>query len=111
MSWRPSPATWLALRWPREVQPDQLTAAFRQLATSAGSPVVVQAVGSAEQVEHFLAVPAHKSGLVTEQLRAALPGLGIDEVTAQTSAGLPLNHAIRLSFTTRRRPLRTDDPE
>ncbi len=111
MSWRPYPPTWLALRWPREVQPDQLTAALRQLAASAGSPVVVQAVSTKEHIKHFLVVPANKSGLVTEQLRAALPGLGIDEVTSPDTADLSLNHAIKLSFTTRRRPLRTDDPE
>jgi len=102
--------TWLTLRWPREVQPDQLTAAFRQLAASAGSPVVLQAVGTATYVEHFVAVPANKLGLVTQQLRASLPGLGVDEMS-EPSTDLSLNHAIKLSFTTRRRPLRTDNPE
>lgn len=111
MSWRPSPLTWLALRWPRDVQPDQLTAACRMLATSAGSPVVLQAVGTTEHVEHFLAVPAAKAAGITAHLRTTLPGLGIDDVTDPNLNSRPRNHAIRLSFTTRRRPLRTDDPE
>jgi len=111
MSWHSSPLTWLALRWPRDVPAEQLVAAFRMLASSAGTGVVLQAVGTAEHVEHFLAVPGNRSALVAEQLRSALPGLGVDEVVDPKPDTGPLNRAIRLSFSTRRRPLRTDRPE
>lgn len=111
MNWRSSPLTWLSLRWPREVTPDHLEAAARILASTAGTPVTLQAVGTTDQVEHFLAVPGSRVALVTDQLRAALPGLGVDEVVDTKDDSLKLNRAIKLAFSTRRRPLRTDDPE
>jgi hypothetical protein len=111
MSWRSPNLTWLALRWPREVHPDQLAAAFRLLAATAGTPIVLQATGTSDHVDHHLAVAPSRAALVTEQLRTALPGLGLDDADAPATGSLPLNDAIKLSFTTRRRPVRTDDPE
>ncbi|MDQ6740628.1 MAG: type IV secretion system DNA-binding domain-containing protein, partial [Actinomycetota bacterium] len=103
--------TWLTLRWPREVRPEQLMAALRLLASSAGTPIVLQAIGTASQVEHFLAVPQSHAALVVEHLRATLPGLGVEAVNPPRPDKAPLNQAIKLSFSTRRRPLRSQSPD
>lgn len=110
MSRRAVRLIWLALRWPREVHPDQLSAAFRVLASSAGSPVILQAAGTAAGVAHHLALPSNRAPLITEQLRAALPGLGLTR-ERHPDRNRQLNRAIRLTLSTRRRPLRSADPE
>jgi len=98
---------WYRLRWPREVTPDQITQVFRVLATVGGQPNVIEVVGSAGVVEHRLALPEARAEIVVSQLRAAIPGLAIEE----SAVRLPLaaSHAVELRLTTRRRPLRTDD--
>lgn len=98
---------WYRLRWPREVTPEQIAQVFRVLATVGGQPVVIEAVGSAGVVEHRLALPEARAENVVSQLRAAIPGLAIEE----SAVRLPLaaSHAVELRLTTRRRPLRTDD--
>lgn len=110
MSWRPSPLIWMTLRWPREVHAEQLYTAGRILAGSAGSPVVLQSVATAGHVEHFLAVRSNRVTHLSAQLRSTLPGLSTTE-TDSPNTGRAWKRAIRLSLTTRRRPLRTDDPE
>jgi hypothetical protein len=100
--------TWHRLRWPREVEPEQLTQVCRLLATAGGCPVVIEAVGSPGKVEHRLALPAaHAEGMV-DQLRAAIPGLAV-EVTPERPA-LALTRAVELRLSTVRRPLDTDNP-
>lgn len=99
--------TWHRLRWPREVEPDQLTQALRLLATAGGSPVVVEAVGSPGRVEHRLALPQAQAESMVEQLRAAIPGLSI-EVLADRPP-LSVTRAVKLRTTTQHRPLQTDD--
>jgi hypothetical protein len=99
--------TWYRLRWPREVEPEQLTQVFRLLATVAGRPVVVEAVGSAGVVEHCLALPGGRAASVVDQLRAAVPGMALEEVS--TRPALAVTRAIELRLSTTRRPLRTDD--
>ncbi len=98
---------WYRLRWPREVTPEQITQVFRVLATVGGQPNVIEAVGSPASVEHRLALPEARAENVVSQLRAAIPGLAIEE----SAVRLPLaaSHAVELRLTTRRRPLRTDD--
>ena len=98
---------WYRLRWPREVEPEQLTQVFRLLATIAGCPMVIEAVGSSGMVEHRLALPVSRAGSVVDQLRAAIPGLAVDEVG--TRPPLAATRAVELRLSTRRRPLRTDD--
>lgn len=113
MSWHSTALTWLILRWPREVTPDHLTAAARMLASSGGSPLILQATGTSSGVDHHLAVRSAHAGLVADHLRAALSGLSVVEVDADTAREQQpvLNRAICLHLTSRRRPLRTDHAE
>ncbi|HSZ12653.1 MAG TPA: hypothetical protein VK790_01290 [Solirubrobacteraceae bacterium] len=98
---------WYQLRWPREVEPEQVAQAFRLLATAAGSPVVIEAVGTPGAVEHRLALPVSRAESVVDQLRAAIPGLAVEAVG--TRPALSVTRAVELRTTTKRRPLRTDD--
>jgi hypothetical protein len=99
--------TWCRLRWPREVEPEQVVQVFRLLATTAGSPVVIEAVGSPGMVEHRLALPASHAEATADQLRASIPGLSIEEVSARPA--IAATRAVELRLSTKRRPLRTDD--
>jgi hypothetical protein len=99
---------WYRLRWPREVTPEQVVQGFRLLASAGGRPMVIEAVGSGGAVEHRLALPSGYSGGVSEQLRAALPGLSIEELSERPA--LDIRHAVELRLSTGRRALRTDDP-
>lgn len=80
----------------------------RLLATTAGQPVVVEAVGTPGLVEHHLALPASRAESVVDQLRAALPGLSIEAVSVRPP--LVVSHAVQVRLSTNRRSLRTDDP-
>ena len=102
-----TPLYWHRLRWPREVAPEQVVAVFHLLATTAGQPVVIQAMGTANAVEHHLALPGPHAEGVVEQLRAALPGLAVETLTARPP--LAVTHALTLRLSTRRRPLSSDD--
>jgi hypothetical protein len=99
--------TWYRLRWPREVEPEQVAQAFRLLATTAGSPVIVEAVGSPGKVEHRLALPASRAEATADQLRASIPGLSVEAVSARPKVAA--TRAVELRLSTKRRPLRTDD--
>ena len=101
------PMVWYGLRWPREVTSEQVAQVFRLLATVAGTPVVVEAVGQHGSVTHRLALPSGQTGVVN-QLRAAVPGLAV-EVSPQRAVQT-MNRAVELRLSTRQRPLRTDDP-
>jgi hypothetical protein len=105
---RSSAPIWHRLRWPREVKPEQVAQVFRLLATAAGTPVVIEAVGSPGMVEHRLALPAGRAEGVVDQLRAAIPGLHVEEVP--TRPPMDVSHAVELRLSTKRRPLRSDDP-
>jgi hypothetical protein len=98
---------WYRLRWPREVTPEQITQVFRLLAAAAGEPTVIEAVGSPGRVEHRLALVASRAESVIDQLRAAVPGLAIEEVP--TRPPIAVSHAVELRLTTKRRSLRSDD--
>jgi hypothetical protein len=100
--------TWYRLRWPREAKPEQITQVFRLLAVSGAQPVVIEAIGSVGSVEHRLAVPTGYSGGVSEQLRAALPGLAMERLPERPA--LTIRHAVELRLSTARRALRADDP-
>lgn len=102
------PLVWHTLRWPREVDADDLTGVIRLLATTAGSPMILEAVGRPGAVEHRLAVPEGRHGNVVHQLRAALPGIRVDELPSRSS--LPVKRAVELRLSTSHRPLRTADP-
>jgi hypothetical protein len=99
--------TWHRLRWPREVEPEQLTQVFRLLATAGGSPVVIEAVGSPGRIEHRLALPASRAASMVDQFRAAIPGLSVE--TVSTRPAVAVTRAVELRTTTTRRALETDD--
>jgi RecA/RadA recombinase len=81
---------------------------FRLLATTAGTPVIIEAISDAGSVSHRLAVPEGRAGIVVQQMRAALPGL--DAGAGQERTMEEVNRMVELRLSTRRRPLRTDDP-
>jgi len=100
--------TWYRLRWPREVEPEQAAQVFRLLATTAGSPVVIEAVGSPDAVEHRMALPTSRADATADQLRATIPGLSVEKVGTRPASAA--TRAVELRLSTKRRPLRTDDP-
>jgi hypothetical protein len=97
---RSSAPIWHRLRWPREVKPEQVAQVFRLLATAAGTPVVIEAVGSPGMVEHRLALPAGRAEGVVDQLRAAIPGLHVEEVP--TRPPMDVSHAVELRLSTKK---------
>jgi hypothetical protein len=105
---RSVPLAWHRLRWPREVTPEQIVQVCRLLATAGGQPVVIEAVGSGHLVEHRLALPEGRAKATVDQLRAAIPGLSVEALP--TKPPTVMTHAVQLRLSTRRRPLRTDDP-
>jgi hypothetical protein len=98
---------WYRLRWPREVEPEQVAQVFRLLATTAGSPIIMEAVGSSNAVEHHLAVPVSRAEATADQLRGSMPGLAVEKIS--TRPRLAVTRAVELRLSTKRRPLRTDD--
>ncbi len=98
---------WHRLQWPREVEPEQVTQAFRLLATAAGRPVVVESVGSPGMVEHRLALPQAQAEGVVDQLRAAIPGVSVEALSTREPT---MTHAVELRLSTKRRALGHDDP-
>jgi hypothetical protein len=99
--------TWYRLRWPREVEPEQVAQVFRLLATTAGSPVAIEAVGSPDAVEHRMALLTSQADATADQLRATIPGLSVEKVS--TRPAMAATRAVELRLSTKRRPLRTDD--
>lgn len=94
---------WYRLGWPREVKVEQAHALTRLLASTASTPVVVEAVATQRTVAHYLALPASRAGSVVEQLRAALPGLAVERVETEPAFGARL--ILDLRFSTALRPL------
>lgn len=95
---------WHRVRWPREVEAERLTVMSAVLVTSGGAPVVVETIGRAAGVEHRLGLPVRRSEAIVEQLRNALPGLGLHVIERQ-----PINssRAIELRLSTPMRSLRS----
>jgi len=101
-------STWLRLRWPREVRPEQLEIASRLL-TAVGDPlVVVEAIGKNGHVHHQIGVDQKPVGWLTRQLRSGLPGLS---VSAEDRVEYVVDRAVTLRFSTRRRTIKSDDGE
>ena len=96
--------SWYRLRWPRELSPNRWRRFFvcwRRLPAAGCHRGLV----SPGIVEHRLALPASRAGSVVDQLRAAIPGLSVEETPNR-----PPLEATRSSCASRkRRPLRTDD--
>jgi hypothetical protein len=102
------PLVWHTLRWPREIDAEALSEIIRLLATTAGSPMILEAVGRSGAVEHRLAVPEGRHDNVSHHLRAALPGIGVDELASRPT--LLVKRAVELRLSSAHRPLRTVDP-
>lgn len=100
---------WHRLRWPREVEVERLLALSALLATSGDAPLVIEAVGHASGVEHRLGLPARRAVSVVEQLRSALPGLGVHTLDARR----PINasQALELRLSTPMRSLHSRHSE
>jgi hypothetical protein len=98
---------WHRFRWTRETEKEQVIQAFRLLATTAGTPLIVEAVGSVGTVEHRLGVHPGRAEGVVRQLRTAIPGLAIEKLDERPN--MKIERAVELRLSTRRRPLRTDD--
>ena len=101
------PLTWLQLRWPRTVSAAQVGAAMRLLAVSAGTPTVIESVGTTSGVIHRLGVAEGRAEHVADQLRAILPGLAT--IVVPEREPLELNRSVEVRLSTAYRPLRTDD--
>ncbi len=99
---------WYRLRWPRNVSTEQVCQAFLLLSATAGTPVVIETVGSVDLVEHRLALPRDRVGSIVHQLRAGMPGLAIEKINHPDNI---FNRAIELRLSSRRRPLGSDNPE
>lgn len=100
----------LRMSWPREVTLEQLSTAARLLASIGGTPLRLEALGQSGRVEHRLSVPEGRSASVTSQLRAAIPGIGIEGVSKEQP--LPeFSRAIEVRVSTRRRALLVDRAE
>jgi hypothetical protein len=97
---------WFHLRWPREVTPEQIIELTRILASTGGTPLVIEAVGSAGTVEHRLGLVAGHAESVVDQLRAALPGLAIESLGHRPA--VHVNRLVELRLSTRLRPVSGD---
>lgn len=105
-----TPLRTVRLSWPREVTADQLATAIRLLASLGGTPIVLEALGQYGRVEHRLSVVEGRSASVTTQLRATIPGLGIEGVSKEYP--LPeFTRAIELRISTRRRSVLVEQAE
>lgn len=95
--------SWFELRWPRDVGAEQLVQAFRLLAASSASPIVIEAVGVRGGVVHRLALPEGCSPMLLEQLRAALRAVGFEHLAGRPP--LAVDRAVEVRVTTASRPL------
>lgn len=101
----------LRLTWPREMMALQVTTALRALATSAGTPLVLEALGISGGVTHRLSAPQARIPVITRELRSTIPGLTIEGTEVPASAADDFGLAIGLRLSTRRRALRSDNAE
>jgi hypothetical protein len=108
-----TPGAVVRLTFPRTVTADQTIAAARSLAgllppwwRFAPAPsVTLEARATAEGVRHILTMPASRAEYVTGSLRAAIPGLRVDDEPAASTDGLTLARELQV---TRGGELRTD---
>src|SRR5712692_5566926 len=108
----------IRLHFPRELTTDAVVAFARALTgvnLSRGRPlagaesVVFEVVASKNRIEHRMRVPANRLSVVSAQLRAAVPGLVIEELD-QPPQVVDLGAAVELRLTNNDRSLRTDQP-
>lgn len=102
-----APLTWYRLRWPRSVDTEWLEQAVRLMATTAGKPVILEALGRPGSVEHRLALPSGHAAGVVAQLRSALPGLAVE--TLPERLPVTTSRAVELRLSTKQRSLCSDE--
>lgn len=95
------------LLWPREVAEAQVGSVMRLLASSGGSPVVLEASATSHVVEHRLGVAEGHATQAVSQLRSAIAGIGVEGVRP-TNEPIRFEQVVELRLSTRRRPLRTN---
>lgn len=100
---------WFELRWPRKVDSQRLVDAFRLIATSRATPIVIEAVGTNSGVAHRLALPAEASAMLVEQLSSTVPGVGFTRLKQRPP--IEIDRAAEVRMSTTGRALRTDDAE
>jgi len=106
-------AVTVRLTFPRTVTADQALAAARSLAglrppwwrLDPAPSVTLEVRATAEGVQHVLTIPAGRAEYVTGSLRAAIPGLRVDDEPASPAASLTLARELQA---TRDGELRTD---
>ena len=100
---------WFELHWPREVDEERLVDAFRLLAASSATPVILEAVGVRGGVVHRLAVPEAPAPMLIQQMRAALPGVGF--VRLHDRPSIAVDRAVEVCLSTTSRPLGVAETE
>ena len=99
---------WYRLRWPRQVDVDRLRAMSLLLATTAGAPVVVEAISRAGVIEHRLGIGrAHAN--VLDQIRVVVPGIALTALEPETVFEDGVAFEVRL--TSSQRSLRIEQSE
>lgn len=95
--------------WPRHLDSHAVTAVFRALAAdNRPGPVVLEALAVDGQLRHVLRLPRNRQQSLIRLLGVQVPGLRVEP------SDLPLpavSHALKLKLSSKRRALRTDQPE
>jgi len=100
---------WYRLRWPREVEAERLQALSLVLATSAGAPVVIESIGQAGRVEHRVRLPVARAEVTVEQVRSAMPSLGLVQLAERPV--FEAGRSLEVRLTTPQRALRIEQSE
>jgi hypothetical protein len=93
--------TWYELHWPRTVEGERLVQVLRLLVAAKAAPVVIEAVGVRGGVVHRLALPSVAAPMLVEQIRAALPAIGVLRLGERPPVAVDQAVEIRLSNTAR----------
>jgi hypothetical protein len=79
------------------------------LALLPAPPVAIEIVGTKKGIDHYLLMSQNMRGAILSTLRAALPGLRVEEATDDyLTTRSPLSFAAEATLTSHRRPLRSD---
>jgi hypothetical protein len=79
-----------------------------QLALLPAPPVALEIVGTKDGIGHYVLVPTSLRGVLLSQLRAALPGVRLEEAPDYLSSRPSFRMAAEATVTSHRRPLRDE---
>jgi hypothetical protein len=100
----------LLVQWPSTVESASVLSGIRVLAASASTPLLLEARAERSgQVQHCIGVSESRAPAVTAQLRAAIPGIGIEGRSREDKTDF--THAVELRLSSRFRTLRVDQAE